>query len=167
MIARLHPLFVLTPGILLYWVGAVGAITLLVAGFCALAQTDIKQVLAYSTMSQIGYMFLALGVGAWQVAIFHLMTHAFFKALLFLASGAVILAVHHEQNIFKMSGLWNKIPLVFASFVVGGALVALPFITVGFYSKEAILFESYATGHHVLFWMGVFGTFLIAFIPFV
>ena len=167
LIARLHPLFVLTPGILLYWVGVVGAITLLVAGFCALAQTDIKRVLAYSTMSQIGYMFLALGVGAWQVAIFHLMTHAFFKALLFLASGAVILAVHHEQNIFKMGGLWNKIPLVFASFVVGGgALVALPFITVGFYSKEAILFESYATGHHVLFWMGVFGTFLTAIYTF-
>ncbi len=101
LIARLHPLFELTPGILLYWVGGVGALTLVVAGFCALAQTDIKRILAYSTMSQIGYMFLALGVGAWQGAIFHLMTHAFFKALLFLSSGAVILAVHHEQDIFK------------------------------------------------------------------
>jgi NADH:ubiquinone oxidoreductase subunit 5 (subunit L)/multisubunit Na+/H+ antiporter MnhA subunit len=81
------------------------AVTLVLAGFAALVQTDIKRVLAYSTMSQIGYMFLALGVQAWDAAIFHLMTHAFFKALLFLSSGSVILACHHEQNIFKMGGL--------------------------------------------------------------
>jgi len=157
----------LTPGILLYWVGAVGAITLVVAGFCALAQTDIKRILAYSTMSQIGYMFLALGVGAWQGAIFHLMTHAFFKALLFLSAGAVITAVHHEQNIFKMGGLRKKIPLVFWCFIVGGgALAAIPWITVGFYSKEAILWESYATGNQVLFYMGVFGAFLTSLYTF-
>ncbi|AWY20670.1 NADH-quinone oxidoreductase subunit L [Moraxella bovis] len=163
LIARMHPLFVLTPQMLLYWVGGIGALSMLVAGFCALAQTDIKRVLAYSTMSQLGYMFIALGVGAWQVAIFHLMTHAFFKALLFLASGAVIISTHHEQNIFKMGGLRKKIPLVFWSFVVGGgALVALPFVTVGFYSKEAILWETYATGHMSLFWAGVFGAFLTA-----
>lgn len=167
LIARLHPLFLLTPGVLLYWVGAVGALTLVVAGFCALAQTDIKRILAYSTMSQIGYMFLALGVGAWQGAIFHLMTHAFFKALLFLSSGAVILAVHHEQNIFKMGGLRKKIPLVFWCYIVGGgALAAIPWVTVGFYSKEAILWESYATGHQVLFYMGVFGAFLTAIYTF-
>lgn len=167
LIARLHPLFLLTPSVLLYWVGAVGALTLVVAGFCALAQTDIKRILAYSTMSQIGYMFLALGVGAWQGAIFHLMTHAFFKALLFLSSGAVILAVHHEQNIFKMGGLRKKIPLVFWCYIVGGgALAAIPWVTVGFYSKEAILWESYATGHQVLFYMGVFGAFLTAIYTF-
>ena len=167
LIARLHPLFILTPGVLLYWVGAVGALTLVVAGFCALAQTDIKRILAYSTMSQIGYMFLALGVGAWQGAIFHLMTHAFFKALLFLSSGAVILSVHHEQNIFKMGGLRKKIPLVFWCYIVGGgALAAIPWVTVGFYSKEAILWESYATGHMVLFYMGVFGAFLTALYTF-
>ncbi|OAU96083.1 NADH-quinone oxidoreductase subunit L [Moraxella catarrhalis] len=161
LIARMHPVFILTPEILLYWVGGVGAISMLVAGFCALAQTDIKRILAYSTMSQLGYMFIALGVGAWQAAIFHLMTHAFFKALLFLASGAVILSVHHEQNIFKMGGLAKKIPLVFACFVVGGgALVALPWVTVGFYSKEAILWEAYAGGYQTLFWAGVFGAFL-------
>lgn len=161
LIARMHPLFVLTPEVLLYWVGGVGAISMLVAGFCALAQTDIKRILAYSTMSQLGYMFIALGVGAWQAAIFHLMTHAFFKALLFLASGAVILSVHHEQNIFKMGGLYKKIPLVFACFVVGGgALVALPWVTVGFYSKEAILWEAYAGGYQTLFWAGVVGAFL-------
>ncbi|MGB2046660.1 MAG: NADH-quinone oxidoreductase subunit L, partial [Psychrobacter celer] len=167
LIARLHPLFELTPGILLYWVGGVGALTLVVAGFCALAQTDIKRILAYSTMSQIGYMFLALGVGAWQGAIFHLMTHAFFKALLFLASGAVILAVHHEQDIFKMGGLRKKIPLVFWCYIIGGgALAAIPWVTVGFYSKEAILWETYATGHLVLFYMGVFGAFLTAIYTF-
>ena len=167
LIARLHPLFELTPGILLYWVGGVGALTLVVAGFCALAQTDIKRILAYSTMSQIGYMFLALGVGAWQGAIFHLMTHAFFKALLFLASGAVILAVHHEQDIFKMGGLRKKIPLVFWCYMIGGgALAAIPWVTVGFYSKEAILWETYATGHLVLFYMGVFGAFLTAIYTF-
>ncbi len=167
LIARMHPIFMLTPDVLLYVVGGVGALSMLVAGFCALAQTDIKRVLAYSTMSQLGYMFIALGVGAWQVAIFHLMTHAFFKALLFLASGAVIISTHHEQNIFKMGGLRKKIPLVFWSFVVGGgALVALPFITVGFYSKEAILWESYATGHMSLFWAGVFGAFLTSIYTF-
>jgi NADH-quinone oxidoreductase subunit L len=167
LIARMHPLFMLTPGILLYWVGGVGALTLVVAGLCALAQTDIKRILAYSTMSQIGYMFLALGVGAWQGAIFHLMAHAFFKALLFLSSGAVILSVHHEQNIFKMGGLRKKIPLVFWCYIVGGgALAAIPWVTVGFYSKEAILWETYATGHQVLFYMGVFGAFLTALYTF-
>ena len=127
LIARCHGLFTLAPDIL-ELVGIVGAVTLVLAGFAALVQTDIKRILAYSTMSQIGYMFLALGVGAWDAAIFHLMTHAFFKALLFLASGAVIVACHHEQNIFKMGGLWKKLPLAYASFVVGGAaLAALPF----------------------------------------
>lgn len=167
LIARMHPLFLLTPNILFWWVGVVGALTLVVAGFCALAQTDIKRILAYSTMSQIGYMFLALGVGAWQAAIFHLMTHAFFKALLFLGSGAVILAYHHEQNVFKMGGLYYKNKFLFYVFLVGGgALVALPWVTVGFYSKEAILWETYATGHQSLFYMGVFGAFLTAIYTF-
>ncbi len=95
----------------------------MLAGFAALVQTDIKRVLAYSTMSQIGYMFLALGVQAWDAAIFHLMTHAFFKALLFLSSGSVILACHHEQNIFKMGGLRKSIPLVYVCFLVGRGAV--------------------------------------------
>lgn len=167
LIARLHPVFILTPEILISWVGVVGAVTLLVAGFCALAQTDIKRILAYSTMSQIGYMFLALGVGAWQVAIFHLMTHAFFKALLFLASGAVILSVHHEQNIFKMGGLRKTIPFVFWCFVIGGgALAAIPWLTVGFYSKDAIIWETFATGHIYLFYMAVAGAFLTSIYTF-
>lgn len=167
LIARLHPIFLLTPDVLTSWVGYVGATTLLVAGFCALAQTDIKRILAYSTMSQIGYMFLALGVGAWQVAIFHLMTHAFFKALLFLGSGAVILAYHHEQNIFKMGGLFYKNKFLFAVFLIGGgALAAIPWVTVGFYSKDAIIWETFATGHMNLFWMAVAGAFLTSLYTF-
>ncbi len=138
LIARMHTLFELAP-FAQAMVGLVGALTLLIAGFTALAQTDIKRVLAYSTMSQIGYMFLALGAGAWSGAMFHLMTHAFFKALLFLASGAVILACHHEQDIFKMGGLWKKLPVAFASFAIGGlALAAIP-PTAGFFSKDGIL----------------------------
>ncbi|WP_288492625.1 NADH-quinone oxidoreductase subunit L [uncultured Pseudomonas sp.] len=166
LIARTHGLFLLAPEIL-HLVGIVGAVTLVLAGFAALVQTDIKRILAYSTMSQIGYMFLALGVGAWQPAIFHLMIHAFFKALLFLASGSVILACHHEQNIFKMGGLWKKIPLAYASFVVGGsALAALPLVTAGFYSKDEILWEAMASGHTYLLYAGLAGAFLTSIYTF-
>lgn len=166
LIARTHGLFLLTPDIL-ELVGIVGGVTLVLAGFAALVQTDIKRILAYSTMSQIGYMFLALGVGAWDAAIFHLMTHAFFKALLFLASGAVINACHHEQNIFKMGGLWKKLPLAYASFIVGGAaLAALPLITAGFYSKDEILWEAFASGHQWLLYAGLTGAFLTSLYTF-
>lgn len=166
LIARTHGLFLLTPEIL-ELVGIVGGVTLVLAGFAALVQTDIKRILAYSTMSQIGYMFLALGVGAWDAAIFHLMTHAFFKALLFLASGAVINACHHEQNIFKMGGLWKKLPLAYASFIVGGAaLAALPLITAGFYSKDEILWEAFASGHQWLLYAGLAGAFLTSLYTF-
>ncbi|SEP59747.1 NADH dehydrogenase subunit L [Azotobacter beijerinckii] len=166
LIARTHGLFLLTPGVL-ELVGIVGGVTLLLAGFAALAQTDIKRILAYSTMSQIGYMFLALGVGAWDAAIFHLMTHAFFKALLFLASGSVILACHHEQDIFKMGGLWKKLPLAYASFLVGGAaLAALPLLTAGFYSKDEILWEAYASGRVLLLFAGLLGAFLTSLYTF-
>jgi NADH-quinone oxidoreductase subunit L len=164
LIARTHPLFELAPDVL-YLVGVIGAITLFIAGFAALVQTDIKRILAYSTMSQIGYMFLALGVEAYQPAIWHLVYHAFFKALLFLSSGAVIIACHHEQNIFKMGGLRKKIPFVYACFLVGGAaLVALPFVTVGFYSKDAILLQSYS--HPELFYAGLAGAFMTAIYTF-
>lgn len=166
LIARTHGLFLLTPEIL-ELVGIVGGVTLVLAGFAALVQTDIKRILAYSTMSQIGYMFLALGVGAWDAAIFHLMTHAFFKALLFLASGAVIHACHHEQNIFRMGGLWKKLPLAYASFVVGGAaLAALPLLTAGFYSKDEILWEAFASGHGGLLYAGLTGAFLTSIYTF-
>lgn len=164
LIARTHPLFELAPDVL-YLVGVIGAVTLFIAGFAALVQTDIKRILAYSTMSQIGYMFLALGVKAYQPAIWHLVYHAFFKALLFLSSGAVIIACHHEQNIFKMGGLRKKIPFVYACFLVGGAaLVALPWVTVGFYSKDEILLESYS--HPELFYAGLAGAFMTAIYTF-
>lgn len=166
LIARTHGLFLLAPEIL-HLVALVGAITLVLAGFAALVQTDIKRILAYSTMSQIGYMFLALGVQAWDAAIFHLMTHAFFKALLFLSSGSVILACHHEQNIFKMGGLWKKLPLAYASFIVGGAaLAALPLVTAGFYSKDEILWEAFASGHQWLLYAGLAGAFLTSIYTF-
>ncbi len=166
LIARTHGLFALAPSIL-ELVGIVGGITLVLAGFAALVQTDIKRILAYSTMSQIGYMFLALGVGAWDAAIFHLMTHAFFKALLFLGSGAVIVACHHEQNIFKMGGLWKKLPLAYASFIVGGAaLAALPLLTAGFYSKDEILWEAFASGHQPLLYAGLAGAFMTSLYTF-
>ncbi|KES22137.1 MULTISPECIES: NADH-quinone oxidoreductase subunit L [unclassified Pseudomonas] len=166
LIARCHGIFTLAPNVL-ELVGVVGAVTLVLAGFAALVQTDIKRILAYSTMSQIGYMFLALGVGAWDAAIFHLMTHAFFKALLFLASGAVIVACHHEQNIFKMGGLWKKLPLAYASFIVGGsALAALPLVTAGFYSKDEILWEAFASGHQKLLIAGLAGAFLTSIYTF-
>ncbi|HAF91832.1 NADH-quinone oxidoreductase subunit L [Stutzerimonas balearica] len=166
LIARTHGLFLLAPEVL-ELVGLVGAATLVLAGFAALVQTDIKRILAYSTMSQLGYMFLALGVQAWDAAIFHLMTHAFFKALLFLASGAVIHACHHEQNIFNMGGLWKKLPLAYASFVVGGcALAALPLVTAGFYSKDEILWEAFASGHQGLLYAGLAGAFLTSLYTF-
>ncbi|MGH8034975.1 MAG: NADH-quinone oxidoreductase subunit L, partial [Lysobacterales bacterium] len=161
LVARTHVLFELSP-VALACVGWVGALTALLAGFTALTQTDIKRVLAYSTMSQIGYMFLALGAGAWSAGIFHLMTHAFFKALLFLSAGSVILALHHEQDIFKMGGLRKDLPFVFWCFVVGGAaLVAVP-PTAGFFSKDEILWQAWATGHHGLAVAGLFGAFLTA-----
>ncbi|MCR3756577.1 MAG: NADH:quinone oxidoreductase subunit L [Sodalis sp. Ppy] len=160
LIARTHGLFLIAPNIL-YLVGIIGAVTLLLASFSALVQNDIKRILAYSTMSQIGYMFLALGVQAWDAALFHLMTHAFFKALLFLSSGSVILACHHEQNIFKMGGLRKSMPLIYICFLVGGAsLSALPLVTAGFYSKDEILWGALANGYSILMLFGLVGAFL-------
>ncbi|MBA5204426.1 NADH-quinone oxidoreductase subunit L [Pectobacterium aroidearum] len=166
LIARTNGLFLMAPDVL-HLVGIVGAVTLVLAGFAALVQTDIKRVLAYSTMSQIGYMFLALGVQAWDAAIFHLMTHAFFKALLFLSSGSVILACHHEQNIFKMGGLRKTIPLVYVCFLVGGAaLAALPLVTAGFFSKDEILAGAWANGHINLMVAGLVGAFMTSLYTF-
>ncbi|KEY57696.1 NADH-quinone oxidoreductase subunit L [Serratia sp. DD3] len=166
LIARMNGLFLMAPQVL-ELVGVVGGVTLLLAGFAALVQTDIKRVLAYSTMSQIGYMFLALGVQAWDAAIFHLMTHAFFKALLFLSSGSVILACHHEQNIFKMGGLRKSIPLVYVCFLVGGAaLSALPMVTAGFFSKDEILAGAMANGHFNLMMAGLVGAFMTSLYTF-
>ena len=143
LIARTHVLFTLAPSIQ-FLVALIGAATMLLAACSALAQRDMKRVLAYSTISQIGYMFLALGLGAWSAAMFHFMTHAFFKALLFLAAGVVIHAVH-EQDLYRMGGLRKELRLAFWSFVIGGsALAGLPLITAGFFSKDLILWQSWA-----------------------
>lgn len=167
LIARTHILFELAPSVQLL-VAFVGLATLLMAGFTALMQRDIKRILAYSTISQIGYMFLALGVGAWSAAVFHLMTHAFFKALLFLAAGTVILSLHHEHDIFKMGAMRRRLPIAFWSFVVGSAaLTALPF-TSGFYSKDAILLAALAhPDYGMSLWVGgVLGAFITALYSF-
>lgn len=166
LIARTYGLFLMAPAVH-ELVGIIGAVTLVIAGFAALAQTDIKRAIAYSTMSQIGYMFLALGVGAWQAAIFHLMIHAFFKSLLFLTAGSVIIACHHEQNIFKMGGLRKKLPFDYAMFVIGGAaLSALPLVTAGFYSKDAIIWEAVANGHGFLWAFALFGALITSIYTF-
>jgi NADH-quinone oxidoreductase subunit L len=162
LIARTHVLFALAPAVMLA-VAVIGAVTLLLAGFSALVQRDIKRVLAYSTMSQIGYMFLALGAGAWSAAIFHFWTHAFFKALLFLASGVLITAMEEDHDIFHMGGLRAREPLAFWTFLAGGAsLAALPLVTAGFYSKDAILFDVWSSpaGGPVLWAAGLAGAFL-------
>ncbi len=168
LIARTHVIFELAPTAQL-WVGIIGAATLLIAGFSALTQYDLKRVLAYSTVSQIGYMFLALGVGAWSSAIFHFMIHAFFKALLFLGAGAVIMVLHHEHDMFKMGGLRRKLPVIFWTFLIGsGSLAALPFITAGFYSKDQILWLAWAgeRGNAWFFFAALIGAFVTAIYTF-
>ncbi len=168
LIARTHVLFELAP-IVQSAVAVIGAATLLIAGLSAIAQKDIKRVLAYSTISQLGYMFLALGVGAWSAAIFHLMTHAFFKALLFLGAGVVILAQHHEQDMFKMGGLKDKLPVTFWTFLIGAAsLSALPLLTAGFYSKDLILWKAWSSGSGSMgLWAaGLFGAFITSIYTF-
>jgi NADH-quinone oxidoreductase subunit L len=145
LITRTHVLFLLAPSVL-FLVALVGAVTALYAAFSALAQRDINRVLAYSTISQIGYMFLALGVGAWVAAIFHLMTHAFFKALLFLSAGVVIDALEEEHDLFRMGGLRKKLPVAFWTFLIGAAsLSSVPLITAGFFSKDNILWASWSS----------------------
>jgi NADH-quinone oxidoreductase subunit L len=167
LIARTHVLFTLAPTVQ-FAVAIIGTATMLLAAFSALAQRDMKRVLAYSTISQIGYMFLALGLGAWSAALFHFMTHAFYKALLFLAAGVVIHAVH-EQDLFRMGGLRFELRLAFWSFVIGGsALAGLPLITAGFFSKDLILWQSWAGPNgNAWFWAaGIAGALLTSLYTF-
>ncbi|BBL74622.1 NADH-quinone oxidoreductase subunit L [Methylomagnum ishizawai] len=160
LIARTYALFQLAPPVreVVAYLGAAG---LLMAACSALVQRDIKRILAYSTMSQLGYMFLGLGVGAYGAAVFHLTTHAYFKALLFLAAGAVIHCYHHEHDIFRMGGLRRRLPLTFGCFVIGAAaLSALPY-TSGYYSKHAILSAAQAAPQGLWLWgAGVLGAAL-------
>ncbi len=168
LIARTNFIFTLAP-IVMTIIAAIGGITLLVAGLSAMVQRDIKRVLAYSTISQIGYMFLALGVGAWSAGIFHFVVHAFFKALLFLGAGVVIHALHDEHDMFKMGGLKKQLPVTFWTFLIGAAcLAAVPLITAGFYSKDAILWAAFASdkGGVVLWIAGFVGAIITAFYTF-
>ncbi|HTS77035.1 MAG TPA: NADH-quinone oxidoreductase subunit L [Bryobacteraceae bacterium] len=168
LIARMHVLFELAPPVQ-FAVAVIGAATLLVAGFSALTQYDIKRILAYSTISQIGYMFLALGVGAWGAAIFHFMTHAFFKALLFLSAGIVIDALHDEHNIFRMGGLHRELPIAYWTFLVGGcSLSGLPLITAGSFSKDFIIWSAGTSQLGGIAWWAValFGVLLTSFYTF-
>ncbi|MEY4634300.1 MAG: NADH-quinone oxidoreductase subunit [Acidobacteriota bacterium] len=161
MIGRNAVLFEHAP-ITMTIVAVVGAATALMAGTIGLVQNDIKRVLAYSTVSQLGYMFLAMGMGAFGAGIFHLMTHAFFKACLFLGSGAVIHALHGEQDIRKMGGLKKHIPITYWTFVIAAiAISGVPFLS-GFFSKDEILFETFLHGSQVLWAVGVLTSLLTA-----
>lgn len=170
MVARLSPLFEYAP-FAREIVCIVGAFTAIVAATIGLTQFDIKRVIAYSTMSQLGYMFFALGVSAYPAAIFHLMTHAFFKALLFLCAGSVIHAMSGEQDMRKMGGIWKKIPITYALMWIGSlALAGIGidgvFGMAGFYSKDMILESAWAneTGYgHMAYWLGIVTAFLTAF----
>src|SRR6201993_1610960 len=168
LIARTHVLFSLAPSAPL--AGAVvGACTRLLAGFSALTQHDIKRILAYSTISQIGYMFLALGVGAWQAAMFHFVTHAFFKALLFLGAGVIINALDEEHSIFRMGGLRKELPVTFWTFLIAGcSLAGLPFLTAGFFSKDLIIWDAWSAerGDPGLWIAGMVGALLTSLYTF-
>lgn len=164
MIARSNLIFDLAP-VIQHVIAIVGLATAIVAAIIALTQTDIKKVLAYSTVSQLGYMFLGLGVGAYNGAFFHVITHAFFKALLFLCAGSVIHALHHEQDMRHMGGLRKKLPVTFLTMLIGTiAIAGLPPFS-GFFSKDEILAHVYI--HDKVLWgIAVFGAFLTAFYMF-
>jgi NADH-quinone oxidoreductase subunit L len=165
LVARMSPMFEYAPAALMV-VCIVGACTAFVAATIGLTQFDIKRVIAYSTMSQLGYMFFALGVSAYGAAIFHLMTHAFFKALLFLGAGSVIHALHHEQDMRNMGGVWKKIPATYVLMWIGSlALAGIPFFA-GYYSKDIMLeaaFADHSWFGAFAYWMGIAAAFMTAF----
>jgi NADH-quinone oxidoreductase subunit L len=165
MVVRSNFLFSLSP-VAMEVVAWVGGLTALFAATIGLVQTDIKKVLAYSTVSQLGYMFLACGVGAYTAAIFHLMTHAFFKGLLFLGSGSVIHGMSNEQDIRSMGGLAKKMPTTYWTFLVGTiAIAGVPGLA-GFFSKDEILWKTYESHHTVLWAIGLTAAFCTAFYMF-
>ena len=168
LLARTAGLYVLAPDTMAV-VAIVGAATALFAATIGLVQTDIKRVLAYSTVSQLGYMFLAMGVGAFTAGIFHVMTHAFFKALLFLGSGSVIHALHHEQDMRKMGGLLKRMPVTGWTFIIGAmAIGGVPLFTAGFFSKDEILWQAFSSpaGSPLLWAVGGLTALLTAFYMF-
>lgn len=165
LVARMSPMFEYAPAALAF-VTFIGGTTAIFAATVGLVQNDIKRVIAYSTCSQLGYMFVALGVGAYSVGIFHLFTHAFFKALLFLGAGSVIHAVSNEQDMRRMGGLWNKIPFTYAMMIIGTiALTGFPY-TAGYFSKDAVIEAAFAGGDGIAryaFWMTVIAAALTSF----
>jgi NADH-quinone oxidoreductase subunit L len=165
LVARSNELFASAPDAMVI-VAAIGIFTAILAASIAMTQTDIKRVLAYSTLSQLGYMFAALGVGAFTAAIFHLMTHGFFKGLLFLGSGSVIHAVHEEQDMRRIGGLAKKIPITYATMLIGSiAISGIPPLA-GFFSKDEILGEAFKFGFFWVWGIGLFVAFLTAFYMF-
>ena len=161
MIGRNAVLFSHAPETLMI-VAVVGALTALMAATIGLVQNDMKRVLAYSTVSQLGLMFLAMGVGAFGAGIFHLYTHAFFKALLFLGSGAVIHALHGEQDIRNMGGLKKDLPITYWTFLIGAlAISGVPLLS-GFFSKDELLFEAFREGHTLLWLVGAVASLMTA-----
>ena len=167
LVARLAPLYNLSPTAMMV-VAIVGALTMMLGATIALTQTDIKRVVAYSTMSQLGYMMMACGVGAYSAGIYHLLTHGAFKALLFLGCGSVIIALHHEQDMRKMGGLKDKLPITYWTFVVGSlALAGFP-LTAGFFSKDDLLVSSWSSGllGQVLTVLGLVTALMTAFYSF-
>jgi NADH-quinone oxidoreductase subunit L len=165
MVARYSFLYVEIPDIGLF-IASIGAASALFAAIIAAYQSDIKKILAYSTMSQLGYMFIAVGLGAYSSGIFHVFTHAFFKALLFMGAGAVIIALHHEQNIFKMGGLKKDLKLVYITmFIATLAISGIPPFA-GFFSKDAILVSAFANEHYVIWGVGSLTAMLTAFYMF-
>jgi len=167
MVARLAPLYNASPAAMSV-VAVVGAITMVLGATIALTQTDIKRVVAYSTMSQLGYMMMACGLGAYAAGMYHLMTHGAFKALLFLGCGSVIIALHHEQDMRRMGGLKDRLPITYWTFVVGSlALAGFP-LTAGFFSKDDILVSAWAAGPlgRVLSLFGILTALLTAFYSF-
>ena len=165
LVARTNPIFAHAPSALVV-VAAIGIFTAILAASIAMTQTDIKRVLAYSTLSQLGYMFAALGVGAWTAAIFHLMTHGFFKGLLFLGSGSVIHSVHEEQDMRRMGGLAEKIPITYVTMLIGSlAIAGIPPLA-GFFSKDEILGESLKLGFAWVWLIGFIVAGLTAFYMF-
>jgi NADH-quinone oxidoreductase subunit L len=165
LVARCSAVFVLAPDALTL-VAWIGAGTAIFAASVGLAQNDIKKVLAYSTVSQLGYMFLACGVGAFSAGMFHVFTHAFFKACLFLGSGSVIMSMHHEQDMRKMGGLASRIPQTFRTMLVATVAIAGIAPLAGFFSKDMILGSAAASGHWGLYAVGLFTAFLTAFYMF-
>ncbi|MHB1353150.1 MAG: NADH-quinone oxidoreductase subunit L [Thiobacillus sp.] len=168
MVARMSPLYELSD-VALSFIMIIGAITALFMGLLGIVQNDIKRVVAYSTLSQLGYMTVALGASAYSVAVFHLMTHAFFKALLFLAAGSVIIALHHNQDIRYMGGLKKYMPITWITSLIGSlALIGTPFLS-GFYSKESII-EAVRLSHlptaQIAYWAVLIGVFVTAFYSF-